>query len=297
MKNHPNLFLIGAPKCGTTSLTAEITQHPQIFGAAVKEPRFYDAEIFYDLKEDQQPISQAEYLGLYADAPETSDWRLDSSVFIMYNLPGIDAILAASPNAKFILMVRDPLEASKSMHIQRLKTFYTHLREVDEDFYKCFDMVKDRAAGDGFPPGCKNRILFQYDRLYSYEKYVPDLQSKLGEKLLILNYENYRADPSQTHKQIFDFLEVDPKFACLREERNLSEVASPSAAARFAYGVANRLITFRKIAAPLYRMLAPLKRIVLPRQKATKQKDPARDILVKGGFAQTYVFLENFNGG
>lgn len=295
MINHPNLFLIGAPKCGTTSLAAEITQHPQIFGSSVKEPRFYDAEIFYDLDEDQQPISQADYLALYDDAPTTSDWRLDASVFIMYNMPGIDAILEASPNAKFILMLRDPLEASKSMHIQRLKTFYTHLREVDEDFYKCLALVKKRADGEAFPQGCKNRILFQYDRLYSYERYVPALQGKLGDKLLILNYEQYRESPAETHRKIFAFLGADREFACSREERNPSEVAAPTGAARLAYAIANRLLGFRKIGASVYKLLAPLKRLVLRRTKASKQSDPAKDALARKEFEQTYAFLESLN--
>ena len=37
----PNLFVIGAPKCGTTSLHRYLDQHPRISMSAVKEPKFF----------------------------------------------------------------------------------------------------------------------------------------------------------------------------------------------------------------------------------------------------------------
>ena len=40
----PNLFVIGAPKCGTTSLHRYLDQHPRISMSAVKEPKFFLAQ-------------------------------------------------------------------------------------------------------------------------------------------------------------------------------------------------------------------------------------------------------------
>src|ERR1700733_1529222 len=37
----PNLFIIGAPKCGTTSLHRYLDQHPGISMSTVKEPKFF----------------------------------------------------------------------------------------------------------------------------------------------------------------------------------------------------------------------------------------------------------------
>ena len=41
--NHfkPNLFIIGAAKCGTTSLHNYLNAHPQIFMSPFKEPGFF----------------------------------------------------------------------------------------------------------------------------------------------------------------------------------------------------------------------------------------------------------------
>ena len=40
----PNLFLIGAPKCGTTSLASYLSDHPQIFVSDPKEPHFFNTD-------------------------------------------------------------------------------------------------------------------------------------------------------------------------------------------------------------------------------------------------------------
>ena len=72
-----------------------------------------------------------------------------------------------NPKAKFILILRDPLDAAQSMHLQRLKYLNKNLREVSTNFYECWSLLKLRKKGLGFPKGCKNKFLFRYDLLYS----------------------------------------------------------------------------------------------------------------------------------
>jgi hypothetical protein len=40
----PNFFILGAPKCGTTSLAEWLGTHPNIFLSAVKEPHFFNTD-------------------------------------------------------------------------------------------------------------------------------------------------------------------------------------------------------------------------------------------------------------
>ena len=131
----PNLFLIGAPKSGTTSLASILASHPQIFIPDIKEPRFFDAHVYYDYEEDYPYKNISQYLNLY-DSIESSNstYRLDASVFNMYSEKSIKSILELSPDSKFILIIRDPLSASKSMFSQRQKHVLTHLREISNDF-------------------------------------------------------------------------------------------------------------------------------------------------------------------
>lgn len=40
----PNFFIVGAPKCGTTSLAHWLAGHPQVFMSPVKEPHFFNTD-------------------------------------------------------------------------------------------------------------------------------------------------------------------------------------------------------------------------------------------------------------
>jgi hypothetical protein len=58
----PNFFILGAPKCGTTSLAAWLAAHPAVYMSPLKEPAYFAA----DLKVDR-PGPQ-EYRALFSAA-------------------------------------------------------------------------------------------------------------------------------------------------------------------------------------------------------------------------------------
>jgi len=39
-----NVFILGAPKCGSTSLAAWLSQHPDAFVSDPKEPRYFNSD-------------------------------------------------------------------------------------------------------------------------------------------------------------------------------------------------------------------------------------------------------------
>ncbi|MEE9518630.1 MAG: sulfotransferase, partial [bacterium] len=43
----PNFFIVGAPKCGTTSMTEYLKQHPDIFIPEEKEPHYFGSDLEY----------------------------------------------------------------------------------------------------------------------------------------------------------------------------------------------------------------------------------------------------------
>ena len=51
----PNLFILGAPKCGTTSIAYYLNQHPEIFVSPYKEPHYFnlDSEYRFTFSEKQ----------------------------------------------------------------------------------------------------------------------------------------------------------------------------------------------------------------------------------------------------
>lgn len=104
----PNLFIIGAPKSGTTSVAYGLSAHPEIYMPKSKEPRYFDAHVYYDNPEDYPFKSVEEYLRLYCDCGPENRYLIDASVLNMYSKESIDRILELSPDAKFLIMLRDP---------------------------------------------------------------------------------------------------------------------------------------------------------------------------------------------
>lgn len=242
----PNLFLIGAPKCGTTALAHNLAQHLEIYVPSQKEPRFFDKEIFYDDSKDYVIKNLEEYL-LYYSSPEAknSQYRLDASVFNMYSEEAIENILRLSPEAKFIIILRDPVEATISMFHQRFSSVEKKLREISEDFQECWDSLEERKLGKSYPYACCNRFLFRYDLLYSYQDYVPYLKKRLGSQLLITFYEDYKDNPKIFYKEIFHFLELD-NIMIDNRQRNKSQILKNNILLQILYKISKWTFPLRK---------------------------------------------------
>ena len=207
IQKHPNLFLIGFPKSGTTALASELASHSDIY-MPIKEPRFYDRFIYYDFESDYRISSFDDYLAIYKDW-NIGTYALDASNFIVYDIEQIKQIKRRKCNAKFILVLRDPIEASISMHSQRLKYQDLHMREISSNFEDCWKLINERKIGKGFPNNVRNKFLFQYDALFNYVQYVPKVLEFLQTELLIIDYAQYKNDPATIHRRIQTFLELD----------------------------------------------------------------------------------------
>lgn len=129
----------------------------------------------------------------------------------MYSEKSIKNILRLNKNAKFIIMLRDPLDASKSMFKKRLSVGYKPLREVDLNFYKCWEILEKRKKGFGYPNNCRNKILFRYDVLYSYDKYVHYINKHIKpHNRIYINFKTLSNNPNKLIKYVFNFLNIDP---------------------------------------------------------------------------------------
>ncbi len=219
----PNLFLLGAPKAGTSAVADVLRKHPQVY-CEKKEPRFFDAHVFHDDPAFYPYKSLNQYLSLFDNtAAQNASYRLDASTFVMYDDSAVRKILEISPNSRFVVMLRDPIDASRSMHRQRLRYSDKKLREVSDDFMTCWNQLQARAKGESFPAGCRNKILFQYDRLYHYECYIPKIIAAVGSNpFLILNYQELRTDPKGVFQKLANFLELDPLQFPASQEVNTS---------------------------------------------------------------------------
>lgn len=299
MENFPNLFLIGAPKAGTSALADALGQHPDIF-LGIKEPRFFDAGVFYDEVSSYPIKSMKQYLSLYSGREaQSTRYRLDASVFTMYDVTAIKKILNMSADAKFLIMLRDPLTASKSMHLQRLKYTTPEMREISNDFCKCWSLLEDRAKGKGFPDGCKTTILFRYDYLYKYELHLPLILELLSQdQIMITRFEDFQKQPVHVLRNIHEFLGIDDTFKPLVNRVNPSFVVAKSPRNfMIDWGVAITTPIRHKLGLRGSKIGWLVRLINHVKKKEKKQENYTCDEVVKERFSATYAYLEKLSVG
>jgi Sulfotransferase family len=117
----PNLFLIGSMKSGTTFLTELLRAHPAVFMCSPKEPcHFVDPEVLREtwpaMWERGYWRSQDRYLSLFNGAESAAVIGEASTVYSRAPKFGSvpERILEFNPQARFIYIMRDPLERTIS---------------------------------------------------------------------------------------------------------------------------------------------------------------------------------------
>lgn len=109
----PDFFLVGAMKCGTSTLAAQLAAQPGIFMCTPKEPNFFGDDTTY-------AKGQGWYQGLFVPAAE-GDLKGEASTHYtkLPTYPEAPARLAAAcPDARLVYAIRDPMD--------RLVSHYMH---------------------------------------------------------------------------------------------------------------------------------------------------------------------------
>lgn len=117
--SQPNFFIIGAPRSGTTSLYWRLRAHPKVYSPRIKEPFFFDKRAHGVLT---NAISEArQYHQLFAYTPYEAQAIGEASTTYLSSEKALRAIYRYNPEAKIVVMLRNPVTASISMYLQTKK--------------------------------------------------------------------------------------------------------------------------------------------------------------------------------
>ncbi|MGH8595341.1 MAG: sulfotransferase family protein, partial [Gammaproteobacteria bacterium] len=118
----PNLFLVGAMKSGSSTLTRYLREHPAVFMARKpKEPSYFVAreqlrEVYPAIEKMGFWRSEGRYLGLFADAGDCSILGDASQNYArLSKVTGVaERIARFNPEARILYIMRDPVERTIS---------------------------------------------------------------------------------------------------------------------------------------------------------------------------------------
>jgi hypothetical protein len=198
----PDFFVVGAPKCGTTALCEWLRGHPQIGFSIPKEPHFFAT----DRPWLRQMTSEEEYLR-QAFGHCTPEQRVlgEGSTHYILSEVAIPNILAFNLDARFVAMVRNPIDLVRSMHHQNVYNFI----EDEHDFERAWRLQGDRAAGRSVPPRCRTLELLQYRRFGLLGEHVGRLLRRAArERVHVLVFDDFARDPGAAYRSVLAFLGV-----------------------------------------------------------------------------------------
>ncbi|MFN3919039.1 MAG: sulfotransferase family protein [Methylohalobius sp.] len=199
----PDFFLIGAPRCGTTAMSHYLGHHPKICFSRPKEPHFFSL-----LRERYPTLDEHYYLKrcfAHYD-PDQHQVIGEGSVSYLYDPEAIDRILCLNPNARFLVMIRNPVDLVYSYHARLIAL----LEEDQEDFATAWRLQEARKQGKCLPKTCLHPSLLQYAEIGRLGKHLARLfQQARRERCLVVVFDDFIADPLVTYRRVLEFLGVE----------------------------------------------------------------------------------------
>lgn len=209
MNKFPNLFIVGAPKSGTTSLYAWLSQHPDVFMSQNKEPRYF---CDFDPNTKNGPLSDLffedyvneynEYLELFNNALPSVKWLGESSTDYLWDEDSAQKIFENTKShgeVKIIIILRDPVSRAFSEH--------SHLiREGVEDlsFIESLKAEDARYQNNWVP-------LFFHKKRGMYYSQVKKFLDYFGEdSVKIILYDELKHSKNKVFIDLCHYLKIDP---------------------------------------------------------------------------------------
>ena len=206
----PDFYILGGQKCGTTSMFMYLTRHPAILSPNAKDIRFFDKYFFKgvnwyrinfptkstksSLNKNFKRVLTGEGTERYFDHPHAAE-----------------RIKEVTPNAKFIILLRNPITRAFSHHTRVRNNnresltfkdaFLNESKRTKEDYNKIFS--------DPFYYADSYFTYSYFERGIYVDKIKHWMEIFPKEQFLIIQSEEFFSDPSKIYNQVLDFLGVE----------------------------------------------------------------------------------------
>jgi len=232
-----DFFIVGAAKCGTTTLADYLAAHPSVCFSPIKEPNYFAADIqpekFSKAFKQNLGKSVEEYFSHDFPAPrqiafvqKESDYdRLfspcqdkqikgEASTSYLYSEAAADEIFRHNPKAKIVYILRNPLERLRSHYGMALKYGFVKGKLLEEVKIDMARAEKGWGVSELFV-----ELGLYAEQVERYHKLFP------AKQILALRFEDLQTNPQALYRRLCDFLEID-------FQEGKSEASNPSGRSR-----------------------------------------------------------------
>jgi sulfotransferase family protein len=203
----PDFFIVGHHKSGTTAMYEMLRRHPQIFMPDLKEPRFFASDLRRRAgsRVSWLPDTLEEYMRLF-DAAEPEQQVGEASPLYLASQTAASGISEVQPHARIIAILREPASFLRSLHLQFVQNYI----ESEKDLRTALALEDERREGRSMPRRFHMPQMLMYAEHVRYVEQLRRFHAVFPrEQVLVLIYDDFRADNEATVRRVLRFLEVD----------------------------------------------------------------------------------------
>jgi hypothetical protein len=202
----PNFFIVGAPKCGTSSLSEHLRNHPNVFFSPRKELNFLNDDLPQEDVSGLYRISTLrDYLKYFVEANENHLAVGEGTPHYLRSRTAIPNILDLNPEARLIAMVRNPIDLVHSFHATRV---YEGLEDV-VDFEEAWRKQDERRRGRSIPKFCLDESMLLYSEIGLLGKQLQRMFSFApAEQVKVVVFDDFVRSPKEAYEGVLSFLEL-----------------------------------------------------------------------------------------
>ena len=211
-----DFFIIGAARCGTTSLYHYLKQHPQVFLPNIKELNHFSKVESLDKEDYKLPkdetlhhtkiVKDVEAYNALFNKAESGQLKGDISPSYLWKKETARRIYEHNPEAKIIVSLRNPVHRAFSHYLMNVAVGYESL----EGFEAALKADKNEIWGGG-------NLYLEWS---SYFEGLKEFMNYFGrENVLILLFEDWIKDKPAMLTKLFSFLEIDIEVSIDLEEQ------------------------------------------------------------------------------
>lgn len=181
-----------------------LKQHPEIFVSVLKEPHFFGSDL------TRQPHTVRDpkvYTSLFSGAA-TGQRVGEGSVWYLLSERAAAEIKSRCPDARILIMLRNPVDMIRSLHALYLRTGNEDL----DDLEAAIAAQADRRAGRRTPVGAYFPEGLIYTEVATYHDKVRRFLDAFGDAVEIVIFDDFIADTPATYQNTLSFLGVDPEY-------------------------------------------------------------------------------------
>lgn len=262
----PDFIVAGMMRCGTTSLSAWLRHHPQVFLTGVKEIHYFDRHY------DEGPGWYAEHFRQATDAQVAGE----ATPNYVYDAAALDRIRGDLPDVRLVLLLRDPVERAYSHYL------HNAARQRDPwTFEEAVRGERDRLAKGG----AEARDTFSYVDRGRYLGQLEQVRARFPEERVQVHlFEDLRDRPRAVFRQVAEFVGVDPELVpdqvgeAVNSYQRFRSVRVRDLARRLPKPAQNAIGRLNRVQAADYPPMAPEVRAHLVREYAT-ERAPLAELL------------------